>query len=144
MKSLVHILKSLAILPRYVYFLFSYIPPQSYFVSFMYLVLTQGAWCTRITNVSVRTCTNWLMHDYSAICVSCTWVPFSTRVNALPIFTCCIIRAISVTATTNKHIRWLHYIYKVFHSVTIIDQNQKCRNQHTFATLRVRVSLVAR
>ena len=80
----------------------------------MYLVLTQGAWCTRITNVSIRTCANWLMHNNSAVCVSCTWVPFSTRVNALPIFTCGIIRAISVTSTTNKHIRWLHYIYKVF------------------------------
>ena len=73
-------------------------------------VLTQFTWCGRITNVPIRTSTNWLMTYYFAVCVSCTRISFSTRIDALSIFTCSVIWTIIIWCTPSCQRWWLNFL----------------------------------
>ena len=71
---------------------------------------TRGCW---ISNITVRTSTNWLVSNNFAISISCTWIFFSARIDTFSIFTCGVIRTITIWCTANCK-RWrLYFFYQI-------------------------------
>ena len=68
---------------------------------------TRGCW---ISNITVRTSTNWLVSNNFAISISCTWIFFSARIDTFSIFTCGVIRTITIWCTANCK-RWRFYFF---------------------------------
>jgi len=74
--------------------------------------LTQLTACCWWSYIAIRTCTNWVVPDNSAVCCWSTRIFVSTGIYTLSVFTCSIVRAFVIGRATHiqaRLSRWGHW-----------------------------------
>ena len=56
------------------------------------------------SNIAIRTGTHRFVIHYFTICISSTWIPYDTGINALSIFTCIVKWAVVIVFTSDGNI----------------------------------------